>query len=221
MAEFVTSNIVVIPMTIANKMASKKLGKLCERTSSLFLCDMQEKFRMNIVHFPEIIHVSRRMFDLAKLLSLPTFVTEQYPKGLGPTVPELGDLSSAKKFEKTCFSMVLPAVESELQKLKDVDSIILCGIETQACILRTASDLLERNYNVHVVADAVSSRSQVDRLFALSTMRQMGAFITTSETVLLQILGDSKHPKFREAQKLIATSAPDSELISMFHKPML
>nr|XP_039256105.1 isochorismatase domain-containing protein 2-like [Styela clava] len=201
-------------------MAAKRLGRLCERTTSLLLCDMQEKFAGNIVYYPEIISVSKRMFDLAKIMNIPTFVTEQYPKGLGPTVKDLGDLTYAKKFEKTCFSMV-PSIQQELEKLPDVKSIILCGIETQACILRTTTDLLEKDYEVHVVADAVSSRSQTDRLFALSTMRQMGAYITTSETVLLQILGDAKHPKFREAQKLIMTSAPDSGLIQLFSNPML
>ncbi|XP_039256105.2 isochorismatase domain-containing protein 2-like [Styela clava] len=201
-------------------MAAKRLGRLCERTTSLLLCDMQEKFAGNIVYYPEIISVSKRMFDLAKIMNIPTFVTEQYPKGLGPTVKDLGDLTYAKKFEKTCFSMV-PSIQQELEKLPDVKSIILCGIETQACILRTTTDLLENDYEVHVVADAVSSRSQTDRLFALSTMRQMGAYITTSETVLLQILGDAKHPKFREAQKLIMTSAPDSGLIQLFSNPML
>merc|ERR1719427_2189011 len=192
--------------------AVKNLGRLCEKTASLFLCDMQVKFAPSISYFPEIIETSRRMNELSKILELPTIVTEQYPKGLGPTVPELGDISHAKKFEKTCFSMVLPEVEAEL-KSTDTKSVILCGIETQACILKTVVDLLETGLDVHVVADAVSSRSQVDRLYGLATMRQMGAFITTSETVLLQIMGDSRHPKFRPAQKLISTSAPGSQLL--------
>lgn len=195
--------------------AARNLGRLCEKSAALFLCDMQVKFAPSISYFPEIIETSRRMNELSKILELPTIVTEQYPKGLGPTVPELGDISHAKKFEKTCFSMVLPEVEAEL-KSTDTKSVILCGIETQACILKTTTDLLDLGYDVHVVADAVSSRSQVDRLFALATMRQMGAFITTSETVLLQIMGDSRHPKFRPAQKLISTSAPDSGLLQAF-----
>ncbi|XP_002124287.2 isochorismatase domain-containing protein 2-like [Ciona intestinalis] len=196
-------------------MAARSLGRLSQKSTSLFLCDMQEKFRPSIVYFPQILECSRRMNELAKIMKLPTIVTEQYPKGLGPTVGELGDVSHAKKFEKTCFSMVLPQVEEELKNNK-TKSVILCGIETQACILRTTTDLLDLNYEVHVVADAVSSRSQVDRMYAIATMRQMGAFITTSETVLLQLLGDAKHPNFREAQKLITTSAPDSGLLDSF-----
>jgi len=193
-------------------MAVRRLGRLGEKSTSLFLCDMQEKFRPSIMYFEEITKTAGRLNELSKILEMPTIVTEQYPKGLGHTVSEVGDISHAQKFEKTCFTMVLPEVEKSLVEAK-TKSVILCGIETQACILRTVTDLLDLGVDVHVVADAVSSRSQVDRLYGLATMRQMGAFITTSETVLLQIMGDAAHPKFRQAQKLIRTSAPDSQLL--------
>lgn len=193
-------------------MALRRLGRLSEKSTSLFLCDMQEKFRPSIMYFEQITQTAGRLNELSKILSLPTIVTEQYPKGLGHTVSEVGDISHAKKFEKTCFTMVLPEVQKALDEAK-TKSVVLCGIETQACILKTVTDLLELGVDVHVVADAVSSRSQVDRLYGLATMRQMGAFVTTSETVLLQIMGDAAHPKFRQAQKLIKTSAPDSNLL--------
>jgi len=193
-------------------MALRRLGRLSEKSTSLFLCDMQEKFRPSIMYFEQITQTAGRLNELSKILSLPTIVTEQYPKGLGHTVSEVGDISHAKKFEKTCFTMVLPEVQKALEEAK-TKSVVLCGIETQACILKTVTDLLELDLDVHVVADAVSSRSQVDRLYGLATMRQMGAFVTTSETVLLQMMGDAAHPKFRQAQKLIKTSAPDSNLL--------
>lgn len=193
-------------------MAVRRLAKLGEKSTSLFLCDMQEKFRPSIRYFEEITKTAGRMNELSRIMELPTVVTEQYPKGLGHTVGEVGDISHAKKFEKTCFTMVLPEVQKVLEEAK-TQSVILCGIETQACIMKTVIDLLDLGLDVHVVADAVSSRSQVDRLYGLATMRQMGAFVTTSETVLLQMLGDSAHPKFRQAQKLIRTSAPESGLL--------
>uniref|UniRef100_A0A4X2K331 Isochorismatase domain containing 2 n=1 Tax=Vombatus ursinus TaxID=29139 RepID=A0A4X2K331_VOMUR len=80
----------------------------------------------------------------------------------------------------------------------------------------TALDLLERGLDVHVVADACSSRSQVDRLLALSRMRQSGAFLTTSECLILQLVRDSAHPRFKEVQKLIRDPAPDSGLLGLF-----
>ncbi|KAM9113340.1 isochorismatase domain-containing protein 2 isoform 3-T4 [Pangshura tecta] len=111
---------------------------------------------------------------VAQLLEIPVVVTEQYPQGLGPTVPELGAEGS------------------------------------------TALDALERGLDVHVVADACSSRSQVDRLAALSRLRQSGAFITTSEGLILQLVRDAAHPCFRQIQKLIKDPAPDSGLLSLF-----
>uniref|UniRef100_UPI00398F4DC4 isochorismatase domain-containing protein 2 isoform X2 n=1 Tax=Pristiophorus japonicus TaxID=55135 RepID=UPI00398F4DC4 len=80
----------------------------------------------------------------------------------------------------------------------------------------TALDLLERGLDVHVVADACSSRSQVDRLIALSRMKQSGAFLTTSEGTMLQLIRDARHPKFREVQQIIMDPAPDSNLMALF-----
>ncbi|XP_053118026.1 isochorismatase domain-containing protein 2 isoform X3 [Hemicordylus capensis] len=83
----------------------------------------------------------------------------------------------------------------------------------------TALDILERGLDVHVVADACSSRSQVDRIVALSRLRQSGAFLTTSEGLILQLVRDAAHPCFREIQKLIKDPAPDSGLLPLLQGP--
>ncbi|XP_027950809.1 isochorismatase domain-containing protein 2 isoform X10 [Zalophus californianus] len=80
----------------------------------------------------------------------------------------------------------------------------------------TTLDLLDRGLQVHVVVDACSSRSQVDRLVALARMRQSGAFLSTSEGLILQLVGDAAHPQFKEIQKIIKEPAPDSGLLSLF-----
>ncbi|XP_039365834.1 isochorismatase domain-containing protein 2 isoform X3 [Mauremys reevesii] len=116
------------------EMALARLGKVVPKTSILFLCDMQEKFRPTIAHFPQIVAVAARMLQAAQLLEIPVVVTEQYPQGLGPTVPELG-AEGLRKFPKTCFSMLVPEVEQELGALPHLRSVLLCGIETQACIM--------------------------------------------------------------------------------------
>ncbi|KAJ6653413.1 hypothetical protein lerEdw1_009314 [Lerista edwardsae] len=199
-------------------MSVARLGKVVPKTSILFLCDMQEKFRPNISYFPEIVSVAARMLKVAKALEIPTVVTEQYPKGLGPTVPELG-AEALQKYSKTCFSMLIPEVEKEMAAVPDLKSVLLCGIETQACIMSTALDIMERGLDVHVVADACSSRSQVDRIVALSRLRQSGAFLTTSEGLILQLVRDAAHPRFREIQKLIMDPAPDSGLLPLLKGP--
>ncbi|XP_075696118.1 isochorismatase domain-containing protein 2 isoform X2 [Rhinoderma darwinii] len=180
-------------------MSLSRLGKLGQQSSVLFLCDMQEKFRHNVAFFNQIVSVAARLLQTAKILEIPVIVTEQYPKGLGLTVPELG-ADGMKKYSKTCFSMLTPEVEEELQSIHKRHSFILCGIETQACIMSTTLDLLDKGFDVHIVADACSSRSQVDRLVALSRMKQSGAFLTTSEGVILQLLQDAAHPKFKEIE---------------------
>ncbi|XP_046560058.1 isochorismatase domain-containing protein 2-like [Haliotis rubra] len=193
-------------------MASRRLGKIALENSALFLCDMQEKFRPTIQYFPQIINVANRMLNAANTLEMPVVVTEQYPKGLGPTVSEL-DVSQHKVFPKTCFSMLIPEVEEHIKKIRDLKSVILCGIETQACIQQTTLDLLERNYEVHVIVDACSSRSMVDRMFAFDRMKDAGAFLTTSESMMLALTKDAASPKFKQVQKFIRDSAPDSGLL--------
>nr|XP_054756807.1 isochorismatase domain-containing protein 2-like [Lytechinus pictus] len=195
-------------------MAGRNLGKLVLRNSSLFLCDMQEKFRPTIKFFPEIVEVSSRLFRAARILDIPVIVTEQYPKGLGPTVKELGiNRDEVDIYPKTRFTMVLPEVEEKLKK-NETKSVVLCGIETQVCVQQTTLDLLAKGYEVHVIADACSSRSLVDRMYAIERLRNCGAFITTSEAIILEMVKDAAHPNFKEIQKLIATSAPDSGLLS-------
>ncbi|XP_004647757.1 isochorismatase domain-containing protein 2 isoform X1 [Octodon degus] len=194
--------------------ARPSLGRILPGSSILFLCDMQEKFRHSIMYFPEIVAVAARMLRAARLLGVPAVLTEQYPQGLGPTVPELG-AEGLPALSKTCFSMV-PAVRQELDRRPQLQSVLLCGIEAQACILNTTLDLLARGLQVHVVADACSSRSQVDRLVALARMRQSGAFLSTSEGLILQLVGDAAHPKFKEIQNIIKEPAPDSGLLGLF-----
>ncbi|EYC06028.1 hypothetical protein Y032_0078g1154 [Ancylostoma ceylanicum] len=199
------------PMQNKNdRMASRVISRLTPKNSVLFVCDMQGRFSKTIKFFPEIVKTSKRMVDAAKILDIPIFVTEQYPKGLGHTVPDLG-LADIKKYEKTRFSMCVPDL---VPAINDSNNIILVGIEAHACVLQTTLDLLEKGKNVHVVVDAVSSRTLPDRKYAFKQMDRAGAVLTTSECVLLGLLQDASHPKFKEVQKLILEPAPDVGLVS-------
>ncbi|XP_013379034.1 isochorismatase domain-containing protein 2-like [Lingula anatina] len=193
-------------------MSGRKLGKIAVQSSAFFLCDMQEGFRKTISYYPAVIEVARRVLAASEHLNMPVVVTEQYPKGLGPTVSEL-NVKHHKVFPKTKFTMAIPEVEEHLSKYPDIKSILLCGIEGHVCIQLTALDLLERGYDVHVIVDGISSRSMVDRMFALQRMKEAGAFLTTSESALLSLVADAKHPQFKGVQKVIWDSAPDSGLL--------
>ena len=114
-------------------------------------------------------------------------VTEQYPKGLGQTVPELAEHLPAgvEPIEKTAFS----AAEADGFDLGGREQAIVCGIETHVCVNQTVLDLLDRGIEVHVVADAVGSRTEANRELGLNKAERAGAWLTSVETALFELLG--------------------------------
>ncbi|XP_046417571.1 isochorismatase domain-containing protein 1-like [Neodiprion virginianus] len=174
--------------------------------TALFVCDMQVKFAKAIFEFDKIVANSAKLVNGMRLLDVPIIVTEQNPKALGNTVSEL-DITGAKgPFAKTKFSMYTEEVRKELSTLcsgSPPESVVLIGIEAHVCVEQTALDLTANGFQVHAVADCCSSRTQEDRLLAIERMRQVGCQIATSESVLFKLLGDSKHEKFKELQRLV------------------
>ncbi|GJJ07707.1 hypothetical protein Clacol_001912 [Clathrus columnatus] len=144
-------------------------------------------------------------------MDIPILATEQNPKGLGASVPELtNSLSSLPGqlnmgvFSKSLFSMITPEVHDAIYKRSPgVRSIVLFGIESHVCVLQTALDLLEKGYDVHVLADGVSSCNKEEVPFALERMRQAGAQITTSESISFQLMVDSASPNFKALANII------------------
>ncbi|XP_076332795.1 isochorismatase domain-containing protein 1 [Tachypleus tridentatus] len=187
-----------------------------ERVAFL-LCDMQVKFRPAIKYFQEITEVSQKLVETSKILNIPLIVTEQYPEGLGSTIPELDVAHAVGIFPKTKFSMLIPEVENALANKccsEEVEAVILFGIEAHVCIEQTALDLRAKNIQVHIVADATSSRSQEDRLLAFERLRQYGCFVSTSESVIFKLLKDKNHPDFNVIRPLIKNVSPQTGLSS-------
>ncbi|KAK9764704.1 hypothetical protein K7432_007591 [Basidiobolus ranarum] len=182
--------------------ATRAITKINPNSTAFFVCDIQERFRTLIHAFPNVIATAQKMVTAANHLDIPIIVTEQNPKALGKTVQEL-DISKAKcNVEKSKFSMFLPEVESLLKKDLKVKSVVLFGIESHICVLQTCLDLLEHNYDVHVLSDGVSSMNYPEIDIALARMRQAGASITTSESIIFQLIGDAKHEKFKSISGL-------------------
>ncbi|XP_012261684.1 isochorismatase domain-containing protein 2-like [Athalia rosae] len=186
--------------------------------TALFVCDVQSKFEKIISEFDKMIVNSSKLVNGLKLLDTPILVTEQNPKALGNTVPQL-DLSGAKgPFSKTQFSMYTEEVSKELSTLcagGPPDSILLIGIECHICVEQTALDLIANGFQVHTVADCCSSRTQEDRLLALERMKQFGCHITTSENVLFKLLGNANHPKFKDISRLVRTPSVYTGLVPL------
>jgi hypothetical protein len=124
--------------------------------------------------------------------------TEQYPKGLGATASEVG-LDGTQPIEKTVFS----AARADGFDLGGRDQALICGIEAHVCVSQTAHDLLDRGIEVHVAADAVGSRHQVDYDRALPRLERAGAVVTTIEAALLELCERAGTPEFKAVQGLI------------------
>jgi nicotinamidase-related amidase len=174
--------------------------------SLLCVVDIQERLLPHIHNADQVLRGAGILIQAAGLLGLPVLLTEQYPKGLGPTVEALRDQLStagASSFEKTSFSCLRHADFAEAVEKKGRFSLVLCGIESHVCVLQTALDGLEKGLRAVVVADAVGSRAQVNHEEALNRLRQAGATIATVEMVVMEWLRDAKNPNFKAVQGLI------------------
>ena len=144
------------------------------------------------------------LVQAAKILEIPILWCQQCPDVLGPTVPEIAQhLTDIEPINKSAFSCC--GDEQFNAKLKDLarNQILLCGIETHVCIYQTAVDLLERDFHVDVIADAVSSRALENKQIALNRMAGKRANSTCTEMALFELLKTAEHPKFKQIAKLI------------------
>jgi nicotinamidase-related amidase len=183
----------------------KTKERLDPRRAALLILDVQEKLFPHVDHPCEVMEKMTLLIQGIKLLDLPIIATEQYPQGLGPTIKPLRDLIGQEAFypAKTSFSALGdPQVNRAVEELGRSQWIVM-GIEAHVCVLQTVRDLIGQGKEVIVVNDAITSRSVYDFSSAIAEMRDMGARIATTETVLFELLGDAKHPKFKAFSALI------------------
>lgn len=165
--------------------------------TTLLVVDVQEGFRPYAT-FAEVAAACGRLVAGARELGVPVLASEQYPKGLGPTAPEVG-LADERRIEKTVFS----AVRAEGFDLGGRDQVLVAGIEAHVCVSQTVHDLLAQGLEVHVAADAAGSRHAVDYERALPRLERAGAVITTVESALLELCERAGTPEFKAVQKVI------------------
>ena len=175
--------------------------KLDRSRAALVVVDVQEAFRPAVLDFERVAHNVAVLVQGARVLGLPTLVTEQYPKGLGHTVADVAEhLDGVEPLEKVAFS----AVEAEgFEAALRADQVLLCGIEAHVCVSQTAEDLLAKGVEVHVAQDAVTSRTDDNRLLGLHKMERSGATVTSVETALFELLRRAGTPEFKEVQALV------------------
>jgi len=139
-----------------------------------------------------------------RLLGVPIFLTEQYPKGLGPTINPVKDsLGEVKPLVKMTFSCCGLTELPGLMKEKGIEQVILAGIEAHVCVLQTALDLVAGGFQVHLLTDAVSSRHPIDEETALRRLSREGVVLSTVETALFELLTTAEAPEFKEISNLI------------------
>jgi len=170
---------------------------LLERTRTrLIVIDVQEAFRP-YPSFARVAAAAAKLVQAARILELPVLVSEQYPNGLGHTAVEVG-LTEEPILEKSAFS----AVRADGFEL-GAEQVIVCGIETHVCVSQTVHDLLGRGLDVHVPADAVGSRHELDHELGLARMARAGAVVSSVEASLFELLERAGTPEFKAVQKLI------------------
>ncbi len=173
------------------------MGLLERNRAALVVVDVQQGFRA-YASFERVARACATLLEAARILGLPTLVSEQYPKGLGHSAPELG-LQDEPRIEKTVFS----AARAEGFDLGGAEQAIVCGIETHVCVSQTVHDLLADGIEVHVPADAVGSRHEIDYECGLERMVGAGAVLSTVEAALFELLERAGTPEFKAVQKLI------------------
>jgi len=169
----------------------------------LVIIDIQEKLVPVMSQGEKVIKNTNVLISTAHNMEIPIIVTEQYPKGLGNTVPQLDvNLEGAMKFDKNTFSGCIEGVLDYLNKTGR-KKVIITGMETHVCVFQSVRDLLKQGYYVFVAADAVCSRADENYNNALSLMREMGAVISNTETILFDLLKEAGTPQFKILSKLI------------------
>jgi nicotinamidase-related amidase len=184
-------------------------AKLQPDRTALVVVDVQEGFRRAIPDFERVAKATATLIEGAAVVGVPVVLTEQYPKGLGETVPEVAERlpEDTEPLEKVAFS----AADAEGFDLGGRDQALVCGIETHVCVNQTVLDLIDAGTEVQVAEDAVGSRTEENKRVGLHKMERAGATLTSVETALFELLGRAGTEEFKMVQRLILDYAPNKE----------
>ena len=177
----------------------KKLTKV----RALLIIDIQEKIIKPIFQKESITKNIKKLLNAYQILEENIILSEQNPRKLGSTIPEILPKTRFKKIEKMEFS--LANIQEFLQELenKKVTNLIVCGLETHICIQQTVLDCLKKEFEVILISDAMSSRNKVDHDIALQRMIQKGAILTTTESIIFELCKTANRKEFKEIREII------------------
>jgi nicotinamidase-related amidase len=180
--------------------------RLDPKRAALVVIDVQEGFRPAVAEFDQVARATGTLIRGAEAVGIPVLITEQYPKGLGETVPEVADHlpDGVSPIEKVCFSVA----EADGFDLDGRDQVLLAGVETHVCVNQTALDLLAQGLQVQVAEDAVGSRFPDSKRIGLHKMEQAGAVLTNVETALFELVRKAGGDDFKQIHQLVLEYAP-------------
>lgn len=172
--------------------------------SCLMVIDVQEKLVPAMADPVSFVVNCKKLMEAAKILSVPVIVTEQYPQGIGHTVPELTSVipPSGAVTKNTFSAAIEPDVADRIAKV-DKKQFLVIGTEAHVCVMQTALSLKAQGYDVYVVADAVGSRTQKNIDLAMDRLRQNGIFVVSTEMVIFEWLVRAGTPDFKMMQPII------------------
>lgn len=183
--------------------------------TALLVVDVQQRLLPSIQHGPRLVWNVRRLIDAARILGLDLAATEQYPQGLGATVPELAERLAASVGQSGIPSKLAFSCGERGEIFRrwaglGRPKVLLAGIETHVCVQQTALDLLGDGFRVYIAVDAVGSRFEVDYRTALRRMESAGATLTSTEAAIFEWCERAGTPEFKQISRLVREPAPDA-----------
>ena len=177
---------------------------MCTEDAVLVIVDVQGKLAQVMHERDVLLGNLQKIIRGAQALGVPIVWAEQNPEGLGPTVPEVADLlTDVQPISKLSFSCCREDRFRQALGATGRKQVLVAGIEAHVCVYQTAADLVGVGYHVEVVADAVSSRTQANKQIGLDKAREAGAYVTSTETVLFELLGEAKGDAFKQILKIV------------------
>lgn len=178
---------------------------LDQSKTALLIIDMQEKVFNTVERNCEMLQTLLKVIEGFQIMRLPIYISEQYPEGLGQTIPPVRDQlgEQYKPMVKSTFSCLDDPTITKLITSAPHQQWVLVGIEAHICVLETAKGLRQLGHDVVVLNDSISSRSIYDFSTAIAEMRDAGVRISCAETILFELLKDSKAPEFKQMSQLI------------------
>ena len=192
----------MLPVMSDSPLISRSPELMSRSDSALLVVDVQEKLVAAMGAAARIVWNVRRLIDGAKVLGLPVVASEQYPQGLGPTVPELASRLEQRPAKLGFSCRELPELFADLRQ-RNIEKLLVCGIETHVCIQQTVLDLLADGWRVYVAVDAVGSRHDLDHQTALRRMESSGAVLTTTEAALFEWCQAAGTPEFKQISRIV------------------